>query len=113
MPNVNKMPDQTKLLKQLALEVTDGIPLDAVKIYTDGSLPGNEVADDPAKAATSDSVAAVAEWYSLKFYSKCHLFPASPEHILDCLGLAFEDVHVSPLLALDFARVNGLMDDLI
>ncbi|GFT20723.1 uncharacterized protein TNCV_3847691 [Trichonephila clavipes] len=42
--------------------------------------------------------------------SKCHLLPASPEHILDCLGLALEDVHASPFLVLDFARVNGLMD---
>ncbi|GFX68285.1 RNase H domain-containing protein [Trichonephila clavipes] len=41
---------------------------------------------------------------------KCHLLPASPEHTLDCLGFALEDVHVSPLLVLDFARVNGLMD---
>ncbi|GFY58248.1 uncharacterized protein TNIN_182421 [Trichonephila inaurata madagascariensis] len=42
--------------------------------------------------------------------SKCHLLPASPEHILDCLGLALEDAHASPLLVLDFARVNGLME---
>ncbi|GFW51700.1 uncharacterized protein TNCV_1186321 [Trichonephila clavipes] len=42
--------------------------------------------------------------------SKCHLFPASPEHNLDCLGLALEDIHASPLLVLDFVRVNGLMD---
>ncbi|GFU91190.1 uncharacterized protein TNCV_4925201 [Trichonephila clavipes] len=42
--------------------------------------------------------------------SECHLLPASPEHILDCLGLALEDVHASPLLVLDFARVNGLKD---
>lgn len=42
--------------------------------------------------------------------SKCHLLPASPEHILDCLGLALEDVQARPLLVLDFARVNGLMD---
>ncbi|GFU25358.1 RNase H domain-containing protein [Trichonephila clavipes] len=41
---------------------------------------------------------------------KCHLLLASPEHILDCLGLALKDVHVSPLLVLDFTRVNGLMD---
>ncbi|GFU92268.1 uncharacterized protein TNCV_1338491 [Trichonephila clavipes] len=38
--------------------------------------------------------------------SKCHLLPASPEHILDCLRLALEDVHSSPLLVQDF----GLMD---
>ncbi|GFV95214.1 RNase H domain-containing protein [Trichonephila clavipes] len=31
------MSDHPKLLKQLALEVIDGIPLDAAKIYTDGS----------------------------------------------------------------------------
>ncbi|GFY04331.1 hypothetical protein TNCV_4414191 [Trichonephila clavipes] len=41
---------------------------------------------------------------------KCHLLPASPEHILDCLGLALEDVHASLLLLLDLTRVNGLMD---
>ncbi|GFY19797.1 hypothetical protein TNCV_4649671 [Trichonephila clavipes] len=35
MPNVNKMSDHPELLKQLALEGIDGIPLDAVKIYTE------------------------------------------------------------------------------
>ncbi|GFY13432.1 uncharacterized protein TNCV_1803031 [Trichonephila clavipes] len=42
--------------------------------------------------------------------SKCHLLPASLGHILDCLGLALEDVHASPLLMLDFGRVNGLVN---
>ncbi|GFX08618.1 uncharacterized protein TNCV_4171171 [Trichonephila clavipes] len=42
--------------------------------------------------------------------SKCQLLPASLEHILDCLGLALEYVPASPLLVLDFARVNGLVD---
>ncbi|GFU79878.1 RNase H domain-containing protein [Trichonephila clavipes] len=37
MPNVNKMSDHPELLKQLALEVIAGIPLDAAKIYSDGS----------------------------------------------------------------------------
>ncbi|GFU51280.1 RNase H domain-containing protein [Trichonephila clavipes] len=37
MPNGNKMSDHPELLKQLALEVIAGIPLDAAKIYTDGS----------------------------------------------------------------------------
>ncbi|GFY36278.1 RNase H domain-containing protein [Trichonephila clavipes] len=55
MPNVNKMSDLPEL-KQLALEVINGIPLDASKIYTDGSLLGNKVADDLAKAATSNPV---------------------------------------------------------
>ncbi|GFW55698.1 uncharacterized protein TNCV_120821 [Trichonephila clavipes] len=41
--------------------------------------------------------------------SKSQLLPASPEHIFDCLGLALEDVHLSPLLVIDFAMVNGLM----
>ncbi|GFU67528.1 RNase H domain-containing protein [Trichonephila clavipes] len=86
MPNVNKMSDHPKILKQLALDVIDGIPLDAAKIYTDGSdstnrsiphlfqqlsdrhpihlqwvpsnvgLLGNEVADDLVKTATSSPV---------------------------------------------------------
>ncbi|GFW12564.1 uncharacterized protein TNCV_818161 [Trichonephila clavipes] len=37
IPNVSKMSDHLELLKQLALEVIAGIPLDAAKIYTDGS----------------------------------------------------------------------------
>ncbi|GFT74342.1 uncharacterized protein TNCV_539021 [Trichonephila clavipes] len=37
MPNVNKMFDHPERLKQLALEVIEGIPLDAAKIYTDAS----------------------------------------------------------------------------
>ncbi|GFW25305.1 uncharacterized protein TNCV_5088701 [Trichonephila clavipes] len=37
MPNMNKMSGHPELLKQLALEVIAGIPLDAAKIYTDGS----------------------------------------------------------------------------
>ncbi|GFW24943.1 hypothetical protein TNCV_3846771 [Trichonephila clavipes] len=37
MPNVNTMSDHPKLFKQLALEVIDGISLDAAKIHTDGS----------------------------------------------------------------------------
>ncbi|GFU77344.1 RNase H domain-containing protein [Trichonephila clavipes] len=37
MPNVNKMSDHPELLKQLALEVIDGILLDAAKIYTNDS----------------------------------------------------------------------------
>ncbi|GFX45694.1 RNase H domain-containing protein [Trichonephila clavipes] len=56
MPNVNKMSDHPELLKQLALELIDVIPLDAEKIYTDGSLLGNEVADDLAKTAASNPV---------------------------------------------------------
>ncbi|GFS66443.1 RNase H domain-containing protein [Trichonephila clavipes] len=35
MPNVNKMSDHSELLKQLTLEVIDGIPLGATKLYTD------------------------------------------------------------------------------
>ncbi|GFS80828.1 uncharacterized protein TNCV_1334561 [Trichonephila clavipes] len=37
MPNFNEMSDHPELLKQLALEVIDGIPPDVIKIYTDGS----------------------------------------------------------------------------
>ncbi|GFT10185.1 RNase H domain-containing protein [Trichonephila clavipes] len=63
MPNVNKMSDHPKLLKQLALKVIDGIPLDASKIYTDGNrhpihlqwAPSHVgLANDLAKAAASD-----------------------------------------------------------
>ncbi|GFY58885.1 hypothetical protein TNIN_12971 [Trichonephila inaurata madagascariensis] len=42
--------------------------------------------------------------------SKCHPLPASPEHIVNSLGLALEVDHTSPFLVLDFAKVNGLMD---
>ncbi|GFU86681.1 RNase H domain-containing protein [Trichonephila clavipes] len=39
--------------------------------------------------------------------SPCH---ASPEHILDCLGLSKQDIYEDPLMVLDFLRVNEIMD---
>ncbi|GFW98209.1 RNase H domain-containing protein [Trichonephila clavipes] len=47
---------------------------------------------------------------TFKFCSKCKVQQASSEHILDCLGLSREDLHDSPLLVIDFLRVNNLMD---
>ncbi|GFW13094.1 uncharacterized protein TNCV_3330261 [Trichonephila clavipes] len=41
---------------------------------------------------------------------KCYLQPTYPVHVLDCLGLALEDVLASPLLVMDFSKVNALMD---
>ncbi|GBL97850.1 hypothetical protein AVEN_231995-1 [Araneus ventricosus] len=35
---------------------------------------------------------------------------ASPKHILDCLGLDWEQIYSSPLLVIDFIKVNGLLD---
>ncbi|GFY30016.1 hypothetical protein TNCV_4073291 [Trichonephila clavipes] len=53
-----------------------------------------------------------------KFSSKSSVFPcvrcsacqASPEHILDCLGLSKQDLYEDPLMLLDFLRVNEVMD---
>ncbi|GFX36946.1 uncharacterized protein TNCV_1174481 [Trichonephila clavipes] len=47
---------------------------------------------------------------TFKFCSKCKVQQASVEHILDCLGLSREDLYDSPLLVIDFLRVNNLMD---
>ncbi|GFX75925.1 putative RNA-directed DNA polymerase from transposon BS [Trichonephila clavipes] len=47
---------------------------------------------------------------TFKFCSKCKVQQASAEHILDCLGLSREDLYDSPLLVIDFLRVNNLMD---
>lgn len=38
---------------------------------------------------------------------KCHQHQASPAHILDCLGLRWEDIYSSPLQVIDFLGVNG------
>ncbi|GBM83555.1 hypothetical protein AVEN_74944-1 [Araneus ventricosus] len=43
--------------------------------------------------------------------AKCGVASASPEHILSCLRLSRETFETDPLLALDFLRVSGLMDD--
>ncbi|GFU52247.1 RNase H domain-containing protein [Trichonephila clavipes] len=40
----------------------------------------------------------------------CSACQASPEHILDCLGLSKQDLYEDPLIVLDFLRVNGIMD---
>ena len=42
--------------------------------------------------------------------TKCHLKPASPDHILKCLGFTLGDFCADPVLLLDFARVHGIMD---
>ncbi|GFT37912.1 RNase H domain-containing protein [Trichonephila clavipes] len=41
---------------------------------------------------------------------RCSACQASPEHILDCLGLSKQDLYEDPLMVLDFLRVNGIMD---
>ncbi|GFU53368.1 RNase H domain-containing protein [Trichonephila clavipes] len=38
---------------------------------------------------------------------RCSASQASPEHILDCLGLTKQDLYEDPLMVLDFLRVNG------
>ncbi|GBM86900.1 hypothetical protein AVEN_20642-1 [Araneus ventricosus] len=43
--------------------------------------------------------------------AKCGIAIASPEHILSCLRLSRETFETDPLLALNFLRVSGLMDD--
>ncbi|GFT69200.1 RNase H domain-containing protein [Trichonephila clavipes] len=47
---------------------------------------------------------------TFKFCSKCKVQQASAEHIPDCLGVSREDLYDSPLLVIDFLRVNNLMD---
>ncbi|GFV65223.1 putative RNA-directed DNA polymerase from transposon BS [Trichonephila clavipes] len=47
---------------------------------------------------------------TFKFCSKYKVQQASAEHILDCLGLSREDLYDSPLLVIDYLRVNNLMD---
>ncbi|XP_071034143.1 uncharacterized protein [Parasteatoda tepidariorum] len=41
---------------------------------------------------------------------KCQQNQASPEHILNCLGLDWNDIHSSPILVSDFLNVNGFID---
>ncbi|GFW17783.1 RNase H domain-containing protein [Trichonephila clavipes] len=41
---------------------------------------------------------------------RCSASQASPEHILDCLGLSKQDLYEDLLIVLDFLRVNGIMD---
>ncbi|XP_021002430.2 uncharacterized protein [Parasteatoda tepidariorum] len=45
--------------------------------------------------------------------SKCEAQQASAEHYLDCLGLSKEDLYASPLLVIDFLRVNNKLLDLV
>ncbi|GBM52129.1 hypothetical protein AVEN_189318-1 [Araneus ventricosus] len=45
-----------------------------------------------------------------KICPKCQQHQASPKHILDCLGLDWEEIYSSPLLVIDFIKVNGFLD---
>ncbi|GFS95644.1 hypothetical protein TNCV_886021 [Trichonephila clavipes] len=48
------------------------------------------------------------QWKTFALCTKCKTQQASPDHILDCLGLAREDLFSSLLLVLDL-RVNDLL----
>ncbi|GBO46482.1 hypothetical protein AVEN_8787-1 [Araneus ventricosus] len=41
---------------------------------------------------------------------KCQQHQASPERILDCLGLDRVETDSSPLFVIDFIKVNGFLD---
>ncbi|XP_071037738.1 uncharacterized protein [Parasteatoda tepidariorum] len=41
---------------------------------------------------------------------KCHLHRPSADHILNCLGLLWEDIYSTPFLVFDFLQVNGFID---
>ncbi|GFV67730.1 RNase H domain-containing protein [Trichonephila clavipes] len=41
---------------------------------------------------------------------RCSACQASPEHILDSLGLSKQDLYEDPPIVLDLLRVNGIMD---
>ncbi|GFW12680.1 RNase H domain-containing protein [Trichonephila clavipes] len=43
-------------------------------------------------------------------HKKCSDYPASPEHILNCVGLSKEDLTYIPHLVIDFFTVNNLME---
>ncbi|GBL57221.1 hypothetical protein AVEN_186263-1, partial [Araneus ventricosus] len=48
-----------------------------------------------------------------KIYPLCPKFQqhqASPKHILDCLGLDWKEIYSSPLLVINFIKVNGFLD---
>ncbi|GFX96136.1 uncharacterized protein TNCV_2290251 [Trichonephila clavipes] len=56
---------------------------------------------------------------TMKFFEGCKSFemctncssePASPAHILECLGLTKQDLADDPLLVLDFLKVYDVMD---
>ncbi|GBM08803.1 Nucleolar protein 10 [Araneus ventricosus] len=45
-----------------------------------------------------------------KICPKCHQHQVSPKHILDCLELDWEEIYSSPLLVIDFIKVNRFLD---
>ncbi|GFX17912.1 RNase H domain-containing protein [Trichonephila clavipes] len=47
---------------------------------------------------------------SFEMCTNCSSKPASPSHILECLGLTKQDLADDPLLVLDFLRLYEVMD---
>ncbi|GFW24408.1 uncharacterized protein TNCV_606541 [Trichonephila clavipes] len=47
---------------------------------------------------------------SLEMCTNCSSEPATPAHILECLGLTKQDLADDPLLVLDFLKVYDVMD---
>ncbi|GFS66644.1 RNase H domain-containing protein [Trichonephila clavipes] len=130
--HVNKQADLPAYLKQLALERRGDIPIDVVQVYTDGSRDDNYRSGSGiyikslsgSRFYTRQDQTLLAHFRSghiksMKFSegrksfemcTNCSSVPATPAHILECLGLTKQDLADVPLLVLDFLKVYDVMD---
>ncbi|GFT23799.1 uncharacterized protein TNCV_3206851, partial [Trichonephila clavipes] len=124
-------------LKQLVLERIGDIPIDAVQVYTDGNRDDYYRSGSRIYIKLQDHILriqTIAQFFAdqtllarfrsghlktMKFSEGCKNFemctnsssePASPAHILECLGLTKQDLADDPLLVFDFLKVYDVMD---
>ncbi|GBM91618.1 hypothetical protein AVEN_166662-1 [Araneus ventricosus] len=42
--------------------------------------------------------------------TKCNMIEATPQHLLDCVALVYDDLHKRPNFVLEVMKANDLMD---
>ncbi|GFW99799.1 hypothetical protein TNCV_3420281 [Trichonephila clavipes] len=71
----------------------------------------NELSPNPTLNATCGNRGRRNKRFSI--CPECQLEQASPQHILDCIELNWEDIHDSPLLVSDFVKIKHLTDQVL
>ncbi|GFW94459.1 uncharacterized protein TNCV_2701801 [Trichonephila clavipes] len=105
-------------LERLALERIGDIPNDAVQYQC--SRPGGSLTQGFKRQERTllvhfgsghlKTIKFSEGFKSFEMCANCSSEPASPAHILECLGLTKQDLADDPLLVLDFLKVYEVMD---
>ncbi|GBM13469.1 hypothetical protein AVEN_40409-1 [Araneus ventricosus] len=135
LTHTNKSSQHSEYLRQAALEVINNIPIEATLFYTDGSK--NEIGYTAHSWYRSEAAGATIHFKgdrknqtalahltsghlkTLRFSrgdkkfnicTKCNMIEATPQHLLDCVALVYDDLLKRLDFVLEMMKENDLMD---